>query len=301
MTMLEQAKEYIASEFLDGWPNGSFAELERKLKDKGFYKPLEPNPEKPGTKGHLLIASKKYPNLVLWSTENEILADAFTELEEEKKLKTSPTGHMIYFMDGCSLTYPIPKSLKEIEKNPDKIYWTPVVINTPERHNQQELQNKRRKRDLTEYRKIIANKQLVERHVCSAGIGYYLKQVPEVTQRMRYLFEWIDGQYTTKHSANCEVPNKKEVEIAKQFLNENCIKSDTINKEVGSSYSWKHLAEKWGQKNIGYDHGYVSNGSFITAALELRYEMEEDPQPSLNAHLKIDQISKNEDKPDETY
>lgn len=59
-----------------------------------------------------------------------------------------------------------------------------------------------------------------------------------------------------------------------------------------SSYFLKHCAENWGRKN-GMS-GYVSNGSFILAALHRGVPMKHYPHRSLNCFLAISKRSINE-------
>lgn len=55
------------------------------------------------------------------------------------------------------------------------------------------------------------------------------------------------------------LPNEKEVEMARTWLQEKAIRTVQLNKN-STSYGWKHVAEK-------YVKSYISNGALIHAAM----------------------------------
>ena len=77
------------------------------------------------------------------------------------------------------------------------------------------------------------------------------------------------------NAAYCRPVDREEVELSKEWLRKCAKKQDLINLEH-SSYHLKHLAERYTPENkenkkISFRH-YVSNGAFITAAIEEGYE-----------------------------
>lgn len=85
---------------------------------------------------------------------------------------------------------------------------------------------------------------------------------------------------------NKTLPSQKEIETCKQWIKKYCQpKKATKNGRAYSSYFLKHRVES----TYGLDC-YVSNGSFIAAAVELGYEFVRDDPASINVYffLKLD-------------
>lgn len=295
-TKLEQAKTYVLEEFLPGWPNGSFAELERKFKEKGFVQKVIPtvDPDDPTEEiTTTSISSKATPNVVLWITENQLVADVFIALDNEKKISASPTSPMIYMVDGVGLRLPIPKSVDQIKKNPDIAYWLPVVLNSPSVHDRQERQRRYVENQIKEFKKVTTTSSLVKKHICASGIGFYLTgdRESEEYQDIEFLFDEIyHTEEWLKHSEKCEMPNPDQVKTCKEFIEQKCTPSKTIVKEA-TSYGYKHQVERWVDKTRER-HQYISNGSFIIAALDLGFQMEQDEPTSLNAYFNFSSDAK---------
>jgi len=76
-------------------------------------------------------------------------------------------------------------------------------------------------------------------------------------------------------------PNKKEIEICKQWILKYCKpKPATKNGRAYSSYFLKHRVESSGGLTC-----YVSNGAFIAAAIELGFEWVRDDPASINCYF----------------
>lgn len=85
---------------------------------------------------------------------------------------------------------------------------------------------------------------------------------------------------------NKTLPSQKEIDICKQWIKQYCTpKKATKNGRAYSSYFLKHRVES----SYGLTC-YVSNGSFIQAAIDLGYEFVRDDPFSINCYffLKLD-------------
>lgn len=277
-SLVDKAKDYIVNEFLDGYPNASFVELERKLKENAFYEKVEND-------SRISISNNEMANVITWITENKVLCNAFVELHKEKKIAISGTSPMIYAMDGGLLKYPMPKSIAETRSNPDKFYWLPVVLNSPQRHRSQQIIERIRRNNVKRFTKFIAEPASVKRHICASGIGYYpIRGTPDY-EEIESLFHDIYYNYL-KHSEKCDMPDQVEIKTCKEFIQLECSKTKTIMKQH-SSYGLKHIVERWTEKTKDR-HQYISNGSFIVAASELGYKMKQEDPTSLNAYFNLD-------------
>jgi hypothetical protein len=102
-----------------------------------------------------------------------------------------------------------------------------------------------------------------------------------------------NGVSDTKDAAN--PPNPVEVKMAREFIEQYCVKLKSINlKGASSSYGWKHLAEGWfreGNEGAAYlpegAKAYISNGAFITAAMALGYETKRLSPKSPNVYFNM--------------
>jgi hypothetical protein len=77
---LQQTKEYLLNDMLPKYAvnEATFIQIENKLKEKGFYEPIEKDiPERCWNIGldH---------NIIFWQTDNKLLFDAITELRNSK-------------------------------------------------------------------------------------------------------------------------------------------------------------------------------------------------------------------------
>jgi hypothetical protein len=68
----------------------------------------------------------------------------------------------------------------------------------------------------------------------------------------------------TYWSPSNDVPEDKEVELCKKWIEYNTSRTKTIRPKLGS-YQFKHIVER----SCGV---YISNGAFIQAAIELGYD-----------------------------
>lgn len=296
--IVEQAKSYIVKEFLPGYPGASFAELEDKLKSKGFFKqvPTMPHPTNPNlkTSGYCDIMLGKQHNAIIWITPNEVLADAFQELAKEQKIKTYPTAWTTYMMDGHVPDIPIAKSVEEVKENPQTTYWVPVILNTPERQKMLEMHLRENLENNKKFKAAVVNPNLVASHICMTGLGYYLvcKEEDPEFEELDMLFYDLFGppESADHHSAKCRMPDPKEVELAKEFIKIGCSFTEDFTKDH-TSYGLKHIVEKWTEEKFNTtSYRYVSNGAFITAALELGYKMQpcEPTGPNAYFNMKLD-------------
>lgn len=83
------------------------------------------------------------------------------------------------------------------------------------------------------------------------------------------------------YSETVELPDRAQVAVAQCFIVEACRLRARPNRGF-SSYTWKHAAETWRQKG-----DYVSNGSFIQAAVELGVPIWPAQSGSINAYLPL--------------
>ena len=63
-------------------------------------------------------------NLILWPNVSLELAQAITELLDEKTIKAEATSYIVYLIDGCHLRIPIAGKQKSYKKP----RWVPVVF-----------------------------------------------------------------------------------------------------------------------------------------------------------------------------
>lgn len=66
----------------------------------------------------------------------------------------------------------------------------------------------------------------------------------------------------------------KQVDLCERYIREVCFITRSVN-TGRSSYSWKHVVEEWCRYDLGNPE-YISNGSFILAALKLGMSFRQD-------------------------
>jgi hypothetical protein len=65
--------------------------------------------------------------------------------------------------------------------------------------------------------------------------------------------------------------NREEIDLCKEWLELYCCPRATINYRWGCAYNAKHSVERWTDKHKPKHH-YISEFSFLAAALELGYQ-----------------------------
>ena len=114
MSSLENSKQEILS-FVKSTPEPSFFELERILRRKQLVETQE---------SKMMICHPQYKNIVLWITDNHLLAKAIKELIHEKRVIVKSCNVLIYALDGKLLSLPIAKKIHDY-KEP---HWLPVIF-----------------------------------------------------------------------------------------------------------------------------------------------------------------------------
>ena len=76
--------------------------------------------------GDQALAVADYPTLVYWVNWNEFATDVYFYAEKKlgDKIEMKPCSHLVYFIDGCALTLPIAKSVRNYKTT----HWIPVVL-----------------------------------------------------------------------------------------------------------------------------------------------------------------------------
>ncbi len=89
------------------------------------------------------------------------------------------------------------------------------------------------------------------------------KQPTEWPSNLRE-FGFIDpDQYPDQPELHTEIPARDQIDSAKLWLSEYVEPATTFALQR-TSYGYKHTVERWAER-------YISNGAFITAAIELGY------------------------------
>lgn len=124
---LEEAKTYLMDDILTGYPNASFVDVERELKDKGFFKEVEATD---------IGINEKLSHMIMWNTKNQFVIDTINELKMERRIKLEPVDYLAYQMDGQILPIqPITPEIRRVVMKPsyvfaeDEFYWVPTIIN----------------------------------------------------------------------------------------------------------------------------------------------------------------------------
>lgn len=124
---LEEAKTYLMDDILTGYPDASFVDVERGLKDKGFFKEVEATD---------MGINEKLSHMIMWNTTNQFVIDTINELKMERRIKLEPVDVLAYQLDGRILPMqPItPEISKKVMKAgyvfaDDEFYWVPTIIN----------------------------------------------------------------------------------------------------------------------------------------------------------------------------
>jgi hypothetical protein len=94
-----------------------------------------------------------------------------------------------------------------------------------------------------------------------------------------------DG-FESKSNKRKEQPDVRQVELCKKFILEHGRKLKNVSKRNGTTYMWKHVAEKV----VGE---YITNGAFIQAAIELGFTVKQIPgRPTGILNMSVSQAFK---------
>ena len=114
MDKVELAMQEILS-YIGSIPSVSFVELDQLLENKNLLDLINDT---------ILIGLPKYPEIVLWATQNQILAKSIDNLLFEKKITVKICDRLIYELDGKVLRFPIATQIRHYQEH----HWIPVLL-----------------------------------------------------------------------------------------------------------------------------------------------------------------------------